>query len=237
MHVLKSLESMSSGYIPGETQWVDFISCWFQLQRLDKAMECCDFLRISERRIDEDSIENFDVNSFIDLPQSVLDFHEVYRSMRGEYLNENENFGIGILDLAEIKPLPMYDPGLYTIHTELPCNSNNSDYYRYGLDQDYVDVRTDYLENALVIGRYEGNSSDLILLYPDSRTSDGEMETAVLGQAWIFRTPSFAEMMRQYSVYYLYLTELKLNSGPPYSQDLLRNTCADCIKLSDVWWR
>ncbi len=110
-------------------------------------------------------------------------------------------------------------------------NTSDEKYYQYGTKQDTSTGRNSYLKGALVVGKYGHSNNELILLFPNSKTKDGEMEASILSYASEFRTPSFAEMMRQIS---LLDTEDLL---PPYPQEKINLTCARFLPLKNVWWK
>jgi hypothetical protein len=116
---------------------------------------------------------------------------------------------------------------------EDPIESSDVEYVMYGTVQEGTSIRTCYLRNAILIGRYGDSMFEQILLYPQVSTQDGELEAAIRFHASQFRAPSFAEMMRQWS----HLEMLLPNTVPPYAQDRLRCTCADHLPMKNVWWR
>lgn len=220
-----------SGYTPGVVQWEKFLLSWIEAYHDDLPFgKFVNFEKPTNTDFLSEASSSF--RDFV-LPKSLIDFHQAYGLLGGKYRQENINHGIGMLDIGDITTLSVFYPELYSIKNEYPINSTDSEYFRYGIEQDYVNSRTDYCSEALVIAQYSFEASELMLLYPSSKTADGEMEVAILGQAWEFRAPSFAEMMRQLSTYCL----TDADSLPPYSQVSLKNTCASNVELSNVWWK
>lgn len=161
------------------------------------------------------------------LPLSLVEFYNVYSLLGGKFKSIKNTDLLGFLYPNEIQPLIEYDRALVDILMENPTESDDIEYYKYGRAQDNIHSRTSYLSNALVVGQYGFSSNELILLYPDSCTLDGEFETAMLALASQCRTISFAEMMRQLSYFFLQ----EPDSLPIYTSEQLINTCADLIEL------
>lgn len=227
---LFALNMQHSGYVPGSEQWLRYLSCWKDRFTDLDAQPAGDFL--SFETMIEIRRKKSDDNLRVDLSRSISDFHAEYHIMGGRYRDVDVNFGIGMLEPSDILPLKLFMPDLYEIRLEQTIDFEKSKYFKYGMDQDYSTVNSEYTKNALVIAQYGINASELMLMYPDCKTSDGESEIAIIGPAWEFRTPCFAEMMRQLSVYCL----TEVDSMPPFSQQSVGNTCADCIDLDNIWW-
>lgn len=227
------LTKKESGYSAGREQWESFLTEWKHKRISGEDLPFADFLNFSKTPSGDMEASCYPHPTYSRLPQSLLDFHTVYRSMGGNYRQETKNDGIGVLKPDEITPLSLYYPQFYEIRIEHSVNATDADYAKYGVEQDFGEYRTDYSKNALVIAQYSFDDSELMLLYPDNVTNDGEMEVALLVKAGEFRATSFAEMMRQLSMYCL----TDPDTLPPYEQSRLRNSIADCINLADVWWK
>lgn len=222
----------NSGYKKGTDQWIDFLTCWNLAIQSREHTGLASFIRCSMVKSEEALVPDPLIRNRTDLPPSVLDFHQAYRHMSGEYRTAGTSEEVRMIDVNEIQSLQSFAPDLFDIRMEFPSHPSDKEYFVYGMEQDSTMYRTSYSRNALVLAQVGGNYSELMLLYPDVVTSDGEMEVAILGQSWEFRAPSFAEMMRQLS--FLCLTDPEYM--PPYRSEVLGGTCADNIHLTDVWW-
>jgi hypothetical protein len=163
-----------------------------------------------------------------------VDFLLAYRApgrLSSEVASHNVN---GLLDLSHVGYLAELDPEAFRALEENPVDSAASDYFRYGAGQDAIVRRTKYLRNAILVGRYGDAQYEIVLLYPDVRTIDGEMEAAILFHSGEYRTPSFAEMMRQLSVLE---TRDKSVLEFPYPQEVLKDSCAEKLPQMGVWWK
>ena len=226
------LSKTHSGYSPGEQQWKDFCRAWQEDACYAPCQGFADFLTISSGPDAGNTTQDSTTDCGLELPLSYLEFYEAYTSLGGVFSQEGVNDGIGMFEQSSIITFRDYNPTYYELLMDPVCNMSDAVYYQFGTEQECRYARTDNYVDALVIGRYSFDSHELMLLYPNNKTVDGECEVAILGQAWEFRTPSFAEMMRQLSNYCL----LDVEDSPPYSQQSLKNTVADFIKLENVWW-
>ena len=228
------LSQKHSGYGSGVGDWINFLTCWRNNIPREPQWEGQAFLLSFP---DDKTPINNNISSQVQtkyrLPKSVLDFYQAYEFLGGQYRNPKKSDGLGISAPTDVKPLSMYMPDLLEIKNEWPRESSNADYFMYGIEQNDVDIRTRYQANAIVIGQYGYDDYELIVLYPDSLTKDGEMETAIFALASEGRAPSFAEMMRQLSYYFIQSPD----SIPIFSQESLIGTCADKLPLKDVWWK
>jgi len=226
------LLSKDSGYDLGKGDWIYFLNCWENAsEKLSDPDEGYLVHLSGEKRISK-SIE-FPQAKDVILPSSLVDFHNAYSELGGIYRGRKYEDGIGIFAPENVQPLSTYMEELLKIKNEWPDESNDADYFKYGIDQDNSSVRTSYQNNAIVIGQYGYDDYELIVMYPDSLTKDGEMETAIFAHASEARTPSFAEMMRQLSFYFTQAPD----SIPIFSQEQLSGTCADKLLLKDIWWK
>lgn len=227
------LSSLNSDYYSTPDSWQQFLSCWLKKQE-DLGSDLA-FLKLKDVPDDDKTPANhIDQWKYVDIaiPKSLSDFYRAYLSLGGEFLASHDKEEIGIYSPDEVLLLRDFEPELLAIDLQFPIESEDERYYRYGIAQDDSDGRSSYRKDAIVIGKYGYSYYELILMYPSSRTLDGEMEVAILSHAYEYRAPSFAEMMRQLSM--LFLSDLDLL--PPYSQQILDGTCADIIKPVDPWW-
>lgn len=225
------LKELHSGYVSDKDAWLSFLQCWEQSRDLSVEADEGWFLRYGNKKITEDPIDT--QLGRISLPSSVIDFYDVYQSMGGVYRDENIDDGIGLFPPGEIQLLSVYFPELLKTKNEWSSEASDAEYFRYGIEQNDAAIRTGYQNNAIVIGQYGFSDYELLVLYPDSVTKDGEMETAIFAHASEARAPSFPEMMRQLSYYFNHAPD----SIPLYSQDNLKGSCAEKIYLENVWWK
>lgn len=226
------LNKRHSGYNSNESNWDKFLDCWrVKLVVIDDQTNH-GLLRFSDHQLPSKSKEQTSVVNPA-LPTSVIDFYKAYKKLGGLYRDETINDGIGIFAPQEIQPLALYMNELLEIKKRYSFESSTEDYFRYGIEQDDADARTSYLSNSIVIGQYGWSDYELIVIHPNAKTWDGEMETAIFAHASQARTPSFAEMMRQLSFYNLKSPD----SIPLYSQKTLSGTCADLLPLDNIWWK
>ncbi|WP_146145588.1 hypothetical protein [Photobacterium jeanii] len=227
------LSSLNSGYHSSSDSWQQFLSCW--LKKQDELSSDFNFIKLNnvpdEDKIPANHIEQWKYVA-VAIPKSLSDFYRAYFSLGGEFLSISDKEEVGIYSPDEVLHLRDFDPELLASYQLFPIESEDEQYYRYGIAQDGSDGRYSYVKEAIVLGKYGYSSYELILMYPSSRTEDGEVEVAILSHAYEYRTPSFAEMMRQLSMLFLSDPELL----PPYSQQVLKGTCADIIKPKDAWW-
>lgn len=227
------LSSLNSGYHSSSDSWQQFLSCW--LKKQDELSSDFNFIKLNDvpkdNRVSANHIEKWK-HIGIAIPKSLSDFYRAYRALSGEFLSISNKEGIGVFSPDDVLPLKDFDPELLADYQQFPIESEDERYYRYGIAQDDSNGRFSYLKEAIVLGKHGYSEYELILMYPSSRTLDGEMEVAILSHAYEYRAPSFAEMMRQLSLLFLSDPDLL----PPYSQQALKGTCADIIKPIDAWW-
>jgi hypothetical protein len=140
---------------------------------------------------------------------------------------------VGIYAVEQVGRLRDLEPQLAQISKELAMESDDANYYVYGIDQNDVAIRTRHRQNAIVIGSHGHEIHDLIVLYPQEQTRDGEMEAAFIFHSGEFRAPSFAELMRQLS----YMETRSPKHIPPYSQVDLARTCSSLLPMANPWWK
>lgn len=223
------LSERHSGYALDSRDWIDFLTCWKNSIPNELEFEDEAFLLSFSGDANSLNLENFRFR----LPKSVLDFYQAYESLGGRYRSPKISDGLGVLAPKDVKPLSEYMPDFLEIRNESPWESSDVEYFRYGAAQDSGAYRTSRQNSAIVIGQYGYSDYELIVLYPDSLTKDGEMEAALFALASEARAPSFAEMMRQLSHYF---TD-RPREMPIFSQETLKGTCADKLPLKDVWWK
>ncbi len=171
------------------------------------------------------------------LPPSYRDFvmaylppdYQPHRTATGEELR------VGLYAPNQVGTLQSLAPELVALFEQpaLAYDAPDSDYFRYGTDQDDVAIRTSYRAASIVVGSHGPAAYDLIVLRPQVLTADAEMEAAMIMHSGEFRAPSFAELMRQ-----LAHMELKGSASvPPYAQSELAGGCGDHLKPQSPWWR
>ncbi|MBF7073954.1 hypothetical protein ISG33_11140 [Glaciecola sp. MH2013] len=226
------LSQLHSGYKLQPKDWEVFLQCWQEkrLHQLDQGN--ADFLRFGNETVKHKSIE-FPNLQDIPLPKSFLDFHESYQRLGGAYRETSIADGIGMFAPSEVQLLSSYLLEYLESNNEFSFESDDESYYKYGVEQDTAQQRTSYKQNAIVVGQYGWDDYELIVLYPDSKTQDGEMETAIFGLASDARTPSFVEMMKQLAVFFLSAPD----SMPLYPQPTVAKSCAGKLTLVNVWWK
>lgn len=243
---MKKLEERDSGYAAGPEQWRHFLACWQAAVRRPVLPDSDPLLSsvlapLAEINTSEstavtsarrDAIASLEQRLGTRLPRSYKDFLLVYRpkSVGGSAAAAAVH---GLWDTPRVGFLSVIVPQMLPILDEYAYDADDSEYYIYGSQQDDVIFRSRYVKNAIVIGQYSGSMHELIVLYPDSRTMDGEMEAAWIQHSGQFRAPSFAELMRQLSV-----TEALHTAGDGlnHPQAKLKGTCAEKLPLQNVWW-
>jgi hypothetical protein len=244
---MPKLEQRNSGYIADPDKWRGFLSCWQAgfshrpdrnsaiggsiLGNYELNLTARDPKEVAARRR---AIGDVERRLEMRLPQSYVDFLLAYRDpghLSREVASHKVN---GLLDLSHVGYLAELDPDALRALEENPVDSAAPDYFRYGAGQDAIVRRTKYLRNAILVGRYGDAQYEIVLLYPDVRTIDGEMEAAILFHSGEYRTPSFAEMMRQLSVLE---TRDKSVLEFPYPQEVLKDSCAEKLPQMGVWWK
>ncbi|MDP5141382.1 hypothetical protein ORJ00_01340 [Rheinheimera baltica] len=215
------LTEKNSGYQRGTEQWLGFLKCW-------QATGEAELIRFEGNTVNE----KIKPSAGVSLPNSVKDFYQAYALLSGQFV-EPQSDEVGLFQPENIVTLVEYSADLQTALQAWPATSDDEAYYTYGVEQDTATSRTSNYAGALVLGRFGQFPEEIILLYPNSLTADGEYETAILSHAYEFRTPSFAEMMRQLSI----LETEKKDLMPPYSYQESLNYCSALLALRDVWWK
>lgn len=238
-----SVNPKSSGYKPGVRQWSEFLQCWKAaeeqgalLPQRDRSYSVLDRGRIRDTATSEASIaaaiEAAEKALGTALPASYKDFLQAYSPDEKGPATPDLKVSVGLFDVREVTRMKTFDPEVLKLAEKYPLEATDVEYFVYGVGQDQFNGRTGYRADAIVIGKYGPALFERIVLYPQVRTSDGEVEAALHHHAGEFRAPSFAELMRQ-------LSFLEINDAvdmPPYPQATLRNTCAQRLPLINVWW-
>lgn len=167
----------------------------------------------------------------VKLPSSYRDFVLAFAAAPRPAGKSLEN-DTGLLPPSQIGFVRDLSPLSAQLAADYPTESDDAEYLVYGVGQDDAAMRSSYVPQGILIGKYGRNASDEIVLYPRLRTTDGEMEAALGYHAGQFRAPSFAELMRQLS----HLELAAPDAVPPYKQGKLRGSCADRLPMRDVWW-
>lgn len=223
---INDLKSRHSGYDPDSADWSGFLTCWTGEMKSTPSEASSTVLQLLEKplAIGESNVKR------IQLPRSFIDFISALDSFTSE---SSSMSGSGFYRTADVALLKDINPSyLQAVHLHA-IEAGDDLYFRYGIEQDDAAGRFTYLRNALVVGKYNADSFGYIVLYPDSRTADDEMEAALIFHSGEYRAPSFAELVRQLS----YMEIKRPTTVPPYAQSSLDATCASLIRLRDVWWR
>jgi len=247
---VKTLAERHSGYVGDVHQWTEFLSCWHEAyivrhREILKESPDYPYLPTIEKDVLEpknarqtqemlEAIDQLEKRLGVALPKSYKDFLIAYQPTRLE--PRAAPWGatrIGMYAPSLVDRLSVLEPEMVNIAKRYPIESSDSEYFVYGTEGDSLRGRTSYFPDAIVVGMYNVDSFELIVLYPQVRTADGEMEAALLENPGEFRAPSFAELMRQLSV----LETKNADLMPPYSQQMLKGTCAEKLPLKDVWWK
>lgn len=226
------LSALDSGYKLNAFHWKIFIECWLNKYNnmSGQNVSLLGFMSENSAGIHQYHRALVENNLGLKIPESLDHFYEAYTTLNGKFISVADSESIGFYFPSELKLLIDFNSDVSNVDDEWAIESPDEKYYQYGIEQDTSTGRNSYLKGALVIGKYGGSSDELILLYPNSKTKDGEMEASILSYASEFRAPSFAEMMRQVS---LMGAEDLL---PPYSQEKVDLTCARYLPLENVWW-
>jgi hypothetical protein len=227
-----AIEALQSGYAGDAANWKTFLECWSAQVPADKpsaglirrAQGSTSLAEAGQRQ----ALAGAESRLGLRLPASFKDFHVAFASLGLAYAGEGER---GLFAPGHIVPLKDHAPHIVEEAEEWPVESPDARYYRYGTDQDTASGRTKLLRNALVVGQYGSDPYELVILYPDSLTADGEMEAALRYHAGEFRAPGFAELMRQVS----YWDTKESPLMPPYAQAQLIGTCAERLQVAASW--
>ncbi len=218
-----------SGYLPSSGSWKAFLACWKDRVDVNDLPRSVMYQYDVTRDTDFGPIEIARAEDRLGLAfsKSYIDFMLEYRPVAAISPSS-----IGMLPPSEVSRLAEWSPELIRELERYPVESSDDVYFVYGTRQDDSSSRTSLMRDALVIGKYGDALFEVILLYPQVRTKDGEMQGALLLHSGEYRAPSFAELMRQLS----FLETRRPEHVPPYSQASLQGSCADRLPLVEVWW-
>lgn len=243
-----NLSNKSSGYSAGPEHWREFLACWnkervahyLMLRKADPDLPNFSVISTFPPTASDgeakyrSEIDLLQRSLGVTLPKSYTDFLIAYqpRTLVPQKAPGSPVM-IGMYSPAQVDRVSKLAPELLRAATKYSLDSSDNEYFVYGKDQDVMAGRTRNLSDAIVVGKYGSALFEIIALYPQVRTADGEMEAMLGFHAGEFRAPSFAELMRQLSV----LETRALGHVPPYSQDKLRGTCADRLRIENPWWK
>lgn len=213
---------LSSGYETSD--WETFLSCWIDRYTgpVNDKTRTIVFGHTTTAKTPPD-LEKAERTLGFALPRSLRDFLEVYNpdlDWLDERIARRESF---MLPAGRLELLSIFDPDTYSIWTEEESEAEDDEYFVYGKGQDNCVFRSEYFPNLVFLGKTSLN--DFVLLNPLVLTEDGEMEVVLHSSFSIFRTLSFATMMRSL---YCYECE-KVTSYPPYSEGFLNLGCGKLI--------
>jgi hypothetical protein len=243
------LKDWESGYLTQAADWQGFLACWRNgvAQRAAKENASNIVLTVLSKFTQlsrdpqpsvadtETQLSHLEARLGTTLPKSYIDFVRVYRP---PIYRPHDAPGGGILRVGMFGPqqvgfLSQLEPRLAQQSAEIPVETSDAEYYVYGINQSDVAIRTGNRPGAIVVGSHGPAAYDLIVMYPQEKTRDGEMEAALIFHSGEFRAPSFAELMRQLA----YMEINSVDRVPPYRQSDIAHGCAKFIPLSSVWWK
>ena len=214
---------ISSGYEASD--WNSFLSCWIdRYAEKDYGPETTIVFGHSTQASERPDLAKAEERLGFALPNSLRDFLLVYNPAVDWLENrivEREGF---MLPAGRLEPLSSFDPDTYAIWTEEEDHAEDYEYFVYGKGQDNAVFRSFQFPHLIMLGKTGEN--DYVLLNPCVTTQDGEMEVVLHSSFSIFRTLSFATMMRSL---YCYECE-KVISYPPYSEAFMNRGCATLIQ-------
>ncbi|MEN9868557.1 MAG: hypothetical protein RL748_4147 [Pseudomonadota bacterium] len=238
-----------SGYFGGELQWRELLSCWHasHLLRYKKVLieyPTMPYLPIvtkdaaalqksvADKRIHSE-IADTEKRLGLILPKSYKDFILAYQptELKQSQVGQAGSY-VGMYALTQIGKFGQLMPELTQDLEKFPIDADDIYYRHYGVGQDDAHIRTKYIRDLIVVGKYGTSNFELIFLYPQIKTKDGEMQAGLRFHSGEYRAPSFAELMRQLSV----LETVDVGHVPPYPQKMLKGLCAEKLPLMNVWW-
>lgn len=200
-----------SGYTAGPSQWTEFLQCWKAAfgDRLASLPEderdgilqrsALNRGRLHDRGATSGTVEEVERLLGVRLPTSYRDFLQAYEPGVAARPLPNLRESVGLFAPAEVALLKNFDPEVIKLVQKYPIETADAEYFTYGIGQDETSGRVRYYGDAIIVGKYGSALFERIVLYPQVRTSDGEMEGALHSHSGEFRAPSFAELMRQLS--------------------------------------
>jgi hypothetical protein len=243
-----TLSDRPSGYVGEPRNWTEFLSCWakerathyLELKKGNPVLPNYSAIGMFSGAPDDRAaaqlleISRFERSLGIALPKSYKDFLIAYQP---RVLQAQSGPGgqvtIGMYAPSQVGRVSAVAPALLQGARKYPIESDDREYFVYGKEQDVMAGRTKNLADAIVVGKYGSAMFEIIALYPQVTTVDGEMEATMGFHAGEFRASSFAELMRQLSV----LETRPVSHVPPYSQGELRGTCAEKLPIANPWWK
>lgn len=244
------LIQQASGYLGDALQWQAFLSCWhlahtIKYKKILSNSPTMPYLPLIknetariQKKVDEKVInvvlENTEKRLGLVLPKSYKDFIRIYQPEIVN-MNHSENLQdyIGFYAPTQLDKFAKLMPELTEDYEKYSIDADDFYYNQYGVGQDDAQIRTKYIRDTIIIGRYGTSNFELIYLYPQVKTSDGEMQAGMRFHSGEFRAPSFAELMRQLSV----LETMDVEHVPPYPQTMLKGLCADKLTMQKIWWK
>lgn len=226
-----------SGYVPGSEQWEALLRCWHAAVVRDRTASVLPYKILpatsSNSFEHQRAIADVEARLGVVLPRSYRDFHVAFSMTFGTaaLLDPQKSRGTGFLNLSSIARLSDIEPEAVNIAKRFPIESPDDEYFIYGVKQSDASGRTRNLAGSILVGRHGSDGFERVVLYPQVRTADGEMEAALHYHSGEFRAPSFAELMRQLA----YRETHRVEHVPPYRQAVLKGTCADLVPLQ-TWW-
>lgn len=245
-----TLGTRQSGYGASVHHWRDFFACWVDAasrrhRDLVAATPDLPFVPLlgkysktangkSDIELWTSAVSRLEKSLGTDLPRSYKDFLHAYQppQLKPIIVPWGTTL-IGFFSPDQVGTVADVAPELLSSHQKHPIQAGDKEYFVYGIEQDTTAVRTRNLKDAIRVGKYGDSAYEILVLYPQVRTADGEMEAAMQFQTGEFRAPSFAELMRQIS----FMEGKSSDQLPPFPQIKLHGTCSDKIPMSNVWWK
>ncbi|WP_431113274.1 SMI1/KNR4 family protein [Variovorax paradoxus] len=242
------LRERHSAYAGSTADWTIFMDCWrtaaSELHADQIASESDHETVLGRLSLDgpagipevraRDDLAKLERRLGVILPKSYKDFWVAYKTQRfapQRFSSENWLGSVGMLELEEVGFFKDLEPEYWSQLQDAAPYTDNSPFFSYGVGQDNG-ARTSGYGQAILIGKYTDHGTDLILLHPELKTIDGEMQASLNEWAGQFCAPSFAELMRQLSI----LETVKVDHVPPYPQGMLAGRCAAKLPMRSVWW-
>ena len=214
--------NVSSGYETSD--WGRFLSCWIDRYTgpINDKTGTIVFGHTTRAATPPD-LKKVEENFGFALPRSLRDFLTVYNPDVEWLENRIAERNSFMLPAGRLELLSSFEPETYSIWTEEEDVAEDGEYFIYGKGQDNAVFRSFQYPRLIMLGKTAEN--DYVMLNPFVSTEDGEMEVVLHSSFSIFRTLSFATMMRSL---YCYECE-KVTSYPPYSEGFLNLGCGKLI--------
>ncbi|MBW4600123.1 MAG: SMI1/KNR4 family protein [Calothrix sp. FI2-JRJ7] len=145
----------------------------------------------------EEQISNAETRLSVKFPPSYREFLKVSNGWRNADWTELKLWSTEEVDWFATKN-PNWINGWFPDYTETRPTVVDDLYFVYGKEQDCINLRTEYLQNALEISSDSGDG-DIFLLIPDVIFNDGEWEAWHFGSKLpgAYRYRSFYELMQR----------------------------------------